>query len=318
MKHRQLERERQIPPPPPKKFIQRQIDRLKRQIDRLKRPFQFFEHVIGLVAAFAAILGVGFWWAERGDRNEERRLRKAELIADARTTLASAAATGVVDAESDPMVAFAIQVLADYRQPIILKSESVSLGGVDLDCAEILIEAEFAEIAYSNVGRSIIHWYGKKLEIVGTDFVDSFLVLESTNSDLSSVADFTTPKIVTFRDTRWLGGRLDLPLEPWLDLTTINMSDARFKKFEVSEGIATYRYAWINADSQKYVLEENSCVDGSSAGISFDCPSVGGEPHFENVPHPPACKFPDDRIRSQTMREAMRLLDRAIFTMDDK
>lgn len=129
-----------------------------------RRVLRIAEHAIAISAGLAAIAGVLFWLAEAPDRDEERSLRRAEMVARAYAILSAAEQTGRISAILDPNIEWAIDTLASTGSPIKLTAAEIDLSFISLDCAFLRVEAANFSLFAANVDRSHVTWTGRLLD----------------------------------------------------------------------------------------------------------------------------------------------------------
>lgn len=272
------------------------------------RWWQKLEHTIAIVAGIAAIAGFGTWVWEFPDREEERQVRRSQLISDARAVLRASLETGVVDSDMDPSVGFAIEVLTKYSQPIELNATTVNLGHLTLGCAEIAIKANSISLGFSKLGRSSLYLSAPTIEMTDVTMTDTsmridfpILVNEVGGSDAppgEATGEEAPPTKPYFQaqlnNVNAEGGYWFLPgTRSWFD-SRIGLS-AREKGATIVYDGEYFGISWMNMLNGNLELPGAVC----SAQRTFDprvCENIGYEPTFDPPLWRSDCRGPSERF----------------------
>jgi hypothetical protein len=233
------------------------------------------EHVLGVLAAIAAILGVGFWLSEGPDREQERSMRRAELIARAETVIVRSAEDGWLSNLSDPQLVWAMRTLAELSHPIMLKAKMVFLADLRLSCATILVSADQ------------FHAGGAELNEVALTAHAPIVVL----SDLRARQGLISFLPIGDEETRPFSIDLDGAILDEIHLrlmprpeqdhpVTLKASGILARDLRVSYTDQDLHYKWIT-DVDKQVLPDVECLARADQNADkVECPSVGDNPGF--------------------------------------
>jgi hypothetical protein len=187
-----------------------------------KKLLRIIEHVIGIGAGLAAIAGVLFWFYEAGDRDEERSARRAELVARAQTILTSIDPQEEIDSYDNPLIEWAIVTLARYDQPIFIKAKTVSLIGIELECAKISVEADSLRLPLAELSGVTLSWTGRNLDMDKTVGHSVSLYLSMPIEDRKAFVE--NEFVITTQGNSWqkeLPANLSPPIK-------VSMDNARF------------------------------------------------------------------------------------------